>query len=477
MTEPAVLPPPTAPRVRWRLWLLLVVAAGLAASAWVYLYVGSDRRLKRAIAEADRLDPHWRLADVLADRPAIPDAENGALVSMAAKSKMPRVWPSWDMPPSAGGDNEGDLAQALRDLKPNQRLTNDELCEMYSELDRAGDAIAEARKLADYPRGRFPVTYAKDFISTLLPNIQDARSVAYVLQYDAMYRGQSGDFAGAIVDCRAQINCARSCGDEPMLIPQLVRMAIRAIAVGQTERLLGQGEPDPDDLAALQRTFAEEAEEPLIAWALRGERGGMDQFMQTLQEGRMSIKQMQGLLGSGRSRGWTGEQILMYLPGSKVNARAALLERMSRLIEISKLPPEEQVEPLKREKATLAKEPYLVREIMPATEKIAEAERRTRSVLRCAAAGLAVERYRHKHGRWPEKLDDLKGEFLSAVPLDPYDQQPVRYRNDGEGVVIWCLGTDRTDDGGARATLNTYKEGTDVGFRLWDVDKRGVPHK
>jgi hypothetical protein len=36
---------------------------------------------------------------------------------------------------------------------------------------------------------------------------------------------------------------------------------------------------------------------------------------------------------------------------------------------------------------------------------------------------------------------------------------------------------DERDDGGDRATLNTYKEGTDVGFRLWDVDKRGVPRQ
>ena len=150
---------------------------------------------------------------------------------------------------------------------------------------------------------------------------------------------------------------------------------------------------------------------------------------------------------------------MLYLPGSATNNRAALLERMNRLIEIYKLPPEEQAEPLKQMKATLSKEPLLVRELMPATEKVAEAERRTRGLLRCAAAGLAVERYRQKYGRWPEKLDDLKDEFLRAVPLDPYDDQPLRYRNDGEGVVVWCLGMDRKDDGGDRATLNTYKDG------------------
>ncbi|HEX5270127.1 MAG TPA: hypothetical protein VFW33_06570, partial [Gemmataceae bacterium] len=473
-TDPAAPPPQAPPRRRRRLWWLLPLApVAPVVAAWVILYASGDARLKRALDETDRLDPHWHLADVLAEREPVPDEENGALVSIAARKKMPVQWPVWDMPPSIGGESEGPLAAALQALKPNQTLSDEELCEVSAELDRAADALEEARKLAGMPRGRFNITYSKDFISTLLPNIQDARGVAYVLQYDAMFRAMMGDFDTALRDCLALVNCARSVGDEPMLIPQLVRMAIRAIAVGQAERALAQGEPGAEAMAALQRAFEREAEEPLIAWALRGERAGMDQFMQSLQDGHLSIKQMQGMLAGGpNSRGHTGEELLLYLPGTKVNARATLLERMNRMIEISKLPPEEQVEPLKKEQATLAKEPLLVREIMPAVEKVSEAERRTRGLLRCAAAGLAAERYRQKHGRWPETLDDLKGEFLDAVPRDPYDNRPLRYRRDDDGAVIWCLGKDRTDDGGDRAKLNTYKDGTDVGFRLWDVGKR-----
>jgi hypothetical protein len=475
-TAPAV-PLPTTRRRRWVRWALLVVPLALVASAWLYLYFAGDARLERAIAETDRLDPHWRLDDILAERAPIPDEENGALVAITAKAKMPGRWPEWDYPP-ATGEPEGGFTATLQNLKPNQALSAAERGEMRQEMERAAAATQEARKLVDYRGGRYPIVYTKNFISTLLPNIQDARGVAYVLQYDAQFRAQSGDLDGAIVSCRALVNNARSIGDEPMLIAQLVRMAIRAIAIGQAERTLGQGAPSADGLEALQRALEEEAEEPLLLWALRGERGGADQFLQTLANGSTSVKQMQGFMGGPGQKGTrAGEELLLYLPGTAVNSRAALLERMNRLIEIAKLPPDEQIEPLKKEKATFAKEPYLVRELLPATEKVAEAERRTRGLCRCAAAGLAAERYRQKYGHWPEKLDDLAGEFLDRVPSDPYDNKPLRYRKDGEGVVIWCLGMDRKDDGGDRATLNTHKEGTDTGFRLWDVNKRAVPRK
>jgi hypothetical protein len=458
---------------------LLLVPVALVASSWVYLYVAGDVRLRRAVAEADRLDPHWRLNDVLAERADIPDEENGALVSIKAKRQIPGRWPFWDFPPAgADPDAEGDLMAVLRELKPNQALTPAERGEMRPEMERGALAIQEARKLVNYPRGRFPIVFSKDFISTLLPNIQDARGVANVLSHDALFRAQSGDLDGAILNCRALVNNARSVGDEPMLIPQLVRMAIRAIAVSRTESTLGQGEPDADGLAALQRAFEEEAEEPLVRWAMRGERGGMDQFMQSLQDGSLSVKQFQGLMNGPNSKNrWAGEEMLLYLPGTKVNSRAVLLERMNTMVEISKLPSEEQAGPMKELKAKVAKDPLLVREVIPATDKVSEAERRTRGLLRCAAAALAAERYRREHGQWPQTLDDLKPDYLRAVPLDPYDSKPLRFKNDGDGIVIWCLGMDRKDDGGNRSTLNTYKEGTDVGFRLWDVNKRGVPRK
>jgi hypothetical protein len=476
MTEPADHTP-TAKRRRRRRLLWLLVPPALVAGAWLYMYRAGDQQLTRAVAEAERSDPHWRLDDVLAERAAIPDEENGARTALAAKAKIPPRWAWWDISPTPPDGVEGgaDLAEALQRLKPNEALTPADRAVMRAEMERAADAIQEARKLIDQPRGRYPITYSQDYIGTMLPGIQDCREVARLLQYDALFRAQSGDLGGAIVSCRAIINDARSIGDEPSLICQLVRMAIRAIAVGQAERTLGVGEPPADELAALQKAMEEEAEEPLLQVAVRGERGGMDRLMQQLQNGGLSVTYMKSMMRGSptqQSRRWVGEEAVLYLPGAVVNNRAALLDHMNKLVEISKLPPDEQAEPLEKLQRSLSKEPLLVRELLPATEKVAEAERRTRALLRCAAAGLAAERYRREHGQWPDRLDDLKGEYLRAVPLDPYDGKPLRYRTDGEGVVIYAIWKDRQDNGGDRATLNTYKDGTDVGYRLWDVDKR-----
>src|SRR5262249_22143164 len=47
---------------------------------------------------------------------------------------------------------------------------------------------------------------------------------------------------------------------------------------------------------------------------------------------------------------------------------------------------------------------------------------------RCALTGIACERYRLLHGRWPKSLSDLQPALLPTIPLDPFDGKPIRYR-------------------------------------------------
>jgi hypothetical protein len=76
--------PAVAPR-RWRRWVVGTFVAGLAvvASAFGWAYLRHTTFLRSAFAEADRLDPGWRLDDLEVARANFPDAENGALAVAA----------------------------------------------------------------------------------------------------------------------------------------------------------------------------------------------------------------------------------------------------------------------------------------------------------------------------------------------------------------------------------------------------------
>ncbi len=61
---------------------------------------------------------------------------------------------------------------------------------------------------------------------------------------------------------------------------------------------------------------------------------------------------------------------------------------------------------------------------------------------------LAVLRFERKHGRMPESLNDLVGEFLTQIPHDPVDGQPLRYLRQSDGFLVYSVGANQVDDGG-----------------------------
>jgi hypothetical protein len=89
-------------------------------------------------------------------------------------------------------------------------------------------------------------------------------------------------------------------------------------------------------------------------------------------------------------------------------------------------------------------------------------------------AALAAERFRRDFGRWPTTLDELVPKYVIAVPRDPHDLQPLRLARRPDGIVIYSVGQDEIDDGGAIESDGAAKA-TDIGFRLWDVEQRRQP--
>ena len=159
-----------------------------------------------------------------------------------------------------------------------------------------------------------------------------------------------------------------------------------------------------------------------------------------------------------------------------------MLRWMTEFVEITKLPPEAQAEPLqeleqkvKRARTEYRYDALLATIFMPALIKVSEASRRVQANLGCAIVAVAAERYRRDHGSWPAKIDELKPAYIKAVPTDPYDGQPLRYKRLPDGAVVYSVGPDKRDDGGARNRANHLAKGTDYIFRLWDVNRHRQP--
>jgi hypothetical protein len=96
---------------------------------------------------------------------------------------------------------------------------------------------------------------------------------------------------------------------------------------------------------------------------------------------------------------------------------------------------------------------------------------------RSARTLVAIERYRRDHnGTLPASLAQLVPAFASAVPLDPIDNAPLRFRAQADAYVVYSIGLDHKDDegdltstlrpGASREWAARSIRGRDVGVRV-----------
>lgn len=482
--------PPAPPHVsRSRQWLKRLAASlllVLLALGGLYLLEShwADQQLQEAIAATERLDPSWRWDELQAARPKVPAGQNSADQLQAARNLLPGTWPPVPPAPPVQGSVAAPppqtLDQVLAGLPANGLLEAEFAVTLCQELDRVAPAVVAARRLSELTQGRHAIVLAPDFFSTRMDGIQDARTIATLLRLDAARWAQEGSLDHALDACRGIINVGRSMNDELFLIALLVRCACVGQSLAALERTLANGEAGADSLRAMQELLEleERSLQPALLSALRGERAGSQLTMQCLADGRLTLSG----LADAHGEAWV-DVLVRGHPGMLKRNQAQCLTLSNQLVEIAKLPVEQQDTAAAHWEIGLKRlrvdDPYkvLVAGLMLApTAKTFTAVLRNRAQLRSASLGLAAERFRLDHGRWPTKLQELCPKYCPEVLLDPFTGQPLRLKPLEDGLTIYSVGVDRKDDD---ANLwrrgSQYAEGIDLGFRLWNVAERRQP--
>ncbi len=466
LTAPA---PPKRPR-RWIWRTLLAIAVLIVVGGGLFWWRLESAHWSTAavLAETDALDPGWRIDDVMKQRRRVADADNSALLIDAAR--MAGYVSVYSAP------NHDTIMEGWKAPLPLNHAQRELL---RSELAKMPKAVALARQIKDRPYGSFPLTLSPDYISTLVPHVQTVRETMVVLQFDAWLRADSESVAASLESCQALLNTGRSLADEPFLISQLVRYAGQAILLDVLEKCLAQGEATPVPLAALQDSLAREIRESDWLFALRGERAGGILFLENAESSPVKFRQLKQIMGvrNGPTKFQLSDYVFDYLPASLKMQIPQHLRYMNRIIEAAKLPLHEQTVALAKIEADLPQQPAINQALAPG-KKMGGAHLRSQAGLRTMLVALACERYRMQHKTWPDSLEKLvEAKLLDAVPADPFDGKPLRMTRTKWGVVLYSVGHDNVDDGGAIDRERPIDPGVDLGVRLWDLSRRkgGVP--
>jgi len=347
---------------------------------------------------------------------------------------------AWYVEPPAGQNGAAAYQQAFDALAPNSSGKPTFLKDNPKALQLL-HAAATGKKC------RYPVNL-NDGAVALLPHLAKVKTSAQLLKQAAIAQADGGRLDLAAQSITDGWLLARTLEDEPTLISQYLRIAAEMathIALGE---VLSRKAPSEAQLAALKDALGESDGMAGITRAVAGERAmGIGLFELTPE------KLAKFLAMTDKPPKDFSAEAYRKSPAYEADL-GFYLDRLEELLAATALPFPNSLEAASRssEKASQAKSKGLqisaimLPSLFSALERFGEAAAQKRAT----RAGLAVERYRLAHqNALPDTLDQLVPQFLAAVPADPFDGNPLRYRKESPaGYVIYSIAKNKIDDGG-----------------------------
>ena len=334
---------------------------------------------------------------------------------------------------------EAELPGRTEDIN---QVTKTAMAEFLADNSEAMELLHEAVRIE---HSRYPLNIGS--VYSLMPYLSDIRKGAKRLQLEAVLHAENGEPQLAINSVEAIFGVGHSLANEPLLISQLVRIAIEALSVGTLERVVNRTELTDEQMTGISQMFLNAEDSNGLSRAFAGERCMYTSVFD------MPASGMSGFGGGG----WGLSPVLSLYKavGLADTDKLLYLDYMGKNIEAFKLPLNERSKAFKAIEAEFGKVSkihVLLHLLRPAFTRVAELDLRRTAHMRVAVTSLAIERYRLAGGSIVEELDELVPRYLESVPEDPFDGKSLRYKKLDKGYVVYSVGEDLVDDGGLEDT-------------------------
>lgn len=477
-----------------KIWLTCsVLVLGLALAAWQLHF-----RPKWALAAyRQQLMAAGEKFDLAQLVPAAVTLErNGADLFLKANAAMNVTW----------GVLESNPPPAMRMVAPGKGMVGWRQAELRGDKGTNSWEEAEA-VLAGMDSGLvlleglqrcdtidFAPDYRQGFLLPL-PNLANLKRATQRLNSAVLSALHRGDTETAFVRLRTMLALVRTTGDERLIISQLVRFAIAAITVNATWEFLQSDAVTDDQLVTLQRDWAALDFLQPVEDALAMERAMSDMTATQMRESSVEFDKMLSMysMGSGSGSGatpgdwfeqaqeygkdawqktktrsrelawrtmWSYPDQLRAFRGQQVlieavrqartngNFGAALANQTERLDQLGF-----HIENTDADSGWMAGDDLDLQSLF--SQGINSLERilikgMSISVSRqLVVTAIALKRHQRRHGGVPKELSELVPEFLSAVPCDPVDGAPLRYKSQSnDSRLLYSIGENQKDEGG-----------------------------
>lgn len=369
----------------------------------------------------------------------------------------------------------------------NQAITNS-----WDDIDQAMQAQGQAfdllRQAAERPQLNFDLDYTRFPNYLPVQRLTKIRGAALILSAATGCDLHRGDTASAVTNLDTLLKLVNHWQDEPILITQLIRIAMESIASTAQWELLQATNVTDQQLKMLQgdwdaANFARPMEN-----ALAMERDGDMLLIESLRNTNSSspwfstgggggsaagpldqLKQMAQSAGQHAAYSlwrvsWAYDDELSVLRGQQAMVDSLRVVGTDGYFKDALADLDRKIAAL----GTNAVNNTWLRRIlddqtlalfMDLTGSLSKCLQRTMAIevtRSIVITAIALKRYELRHGSLPPDLKALVPEFLPSVPRDPVDGKPLRYKPNPDGTyLLYSVGSDGKDDGGATTSPGT----------------------
>lgn len=334
-------------------------------------------------------------------------------------------------------------------LKPGESLTPETKAAMETFLSRNAKTLELLHQAGQIEQCRYqyPLIARQGFMN---PYYNEIKNCAQLLNQCILIQIKSDRKVEACQGVMDELRLGRSLSREPSFISFLMGHSVALMGVESLQRLL------EDCLLSEQQISILHTELLQVRNGLRMDQGLIGERCCLLDS--LFLSQSMGF-GTTPAR-WSG---LM-----DTNVLRAI-EFYNQLEAVAKMEPEKRLkeyQKIQEESKQLSVLFFITRMLVPAVNTIAMVDLRRIAQMDCAIAALGVERFRLAEGRLPETLEQLVPKFINAVPIDPFDGKPLRYKRLDKGYTIYSIGEDSEDNGGTPKSKVQKDEKFDLPFTV-----------
>jgi hypothetical protein len=397
---------------RRRILIVFIVAIFLVLLARTALDFWAGHRIGVEVSRLE--DRYGSLDESTLNVPPVPEGENRARAIGAAAGLITYA------PQTSWGAIQPSYAEFSRQRPPGPMPAD---LRAFVETNRA--AVGVASDARSRPRSSWEADYAT---GSNVPRWLDIRTLGNAIYLAALFDLEAGRSDDAARSIASGLAMSASLRQEPILIAQLIRMALAIQHVEAVQRLLVQSEPSKASLEELAKWLAENrAPDPMYV-GLLSELKHFNWAMARAESSRDIAA-----ISDGAPPFSSGPLARLARPLTRL-ARLRYLELMEELLALQAgVRPRPASATAPRWWSPMKRFAHVSR---AGLERAMDTGDAFNSGLGVTELAVALRRVRLAHGQYPDALSALVPTYLQDVPIDSFTGKPPVYARQGSGFRL-----------------------------------------